>query len=103
MTGGYNSEERPKPLNGNFKNDKGFHHNTMGKNATIDAHTKSVESPKNNLGTEGGRNSNLDNQGSNSSIVKLPGHINNSKQTLSPVPSLPNIAQQRNSPSRLQN
>jgi len=36
MTGGYNSEERPKNLQGNFK-EKGFHHNTMGKNAsTID-------------------------------------------------------------------
>jgi hypothetical protein len=33
MTGGYNSEER-KPLGSNFQ-EKGFHHNTMGKNASV--------------------------------------------------------------------
>ena len=71
MTGGYNSEERPKNLNGNFK-EKGFHHNTMGKNAsTIDV-VKTQESPQNKNIHDKNRPS-IQNQGSNDSIVKMPG------------------------------
>lgn len=41
MTGGYNSEER-KPLNSNF-HEKGFHHNTMGKNVSVIEKKNSME------------------------------------------------------------
>lgn len=43
MTVGYGSEERQSMVV-NFK-DKGFHHNTMGKNQTMETKNSSIESP----------------------------------------------------------
>jgi hypothetical protein len=98
MTGGYNSEER-KPLNSNFQ-EKGFHHNTMGKNASIiEKRQTTIESPhqlQNNTSLD--RNSHE--RSPQDPILKLPkigSSLTNHKQSLSPVPSLPSISQQRNS------
>ena len=85
MTGGYNSEER-KPLVSNF-NDKEFHHNTMGLNASVAAQDND-NSPINIRKRESIDHHSLDQDG----MLVLPSIQNMNKGTLSPVPSVPSIA-----------